>query len=153
LSTNEGAPADDVLGYRTVPTNGSTFFNGRFGYHDHDELIMSTALWLSRGPHDRPRRQALLQTRVSRYDEMVKEFGNNVLRSQIRRPEFDLDYLPWIREMVAAEDKQEVAMGTGTGRRTRNSQRYVRTIELSENAQKGLNATVLGSSLANPNQD
>ncbi|KAJ3869582.1 hypothetical protein EV359DRAFT_59692 [Lentinula novae-zelandiae] len=131
MSLNEAASTatDDVLGYRILQTNGSTFRHQ-----------------LSRGGNSCPRfaRDSSILTntraRIARvqYDETVKEFGHNVVagRSQImRRPVFDLDYLPWIRQMVAAEDSQEEAMlrrdGVGVGRKTRNSQKYSRMIELS----------------------
>lgn len=158
MSLNEAASTatDDVLGYRILQTNGSTFRHRQFGHHDLDELIMSTIIELSRGGNSCPRsaRDSSILTntraRIARvqYDETVKEFGHNVVagRSQImRRPVFDLDYLPWIRQMVAAEDSQEEAMlrrdGVGVGRKTRNSQKHSRMIELSENARRGLDAT------------
>ncbi|KAF5389049.1 hypothetical protein D9757_004890 [Collybiopsis confluens] len=147
--------ADDVLGFRTLKTNGSAFRQNQFAYHDRDELIMSTAIELSRGTHDDDSwawsllqsTRALLWDRVL-YDGLVREFGNNIVagRSQIlRRPVFDCDYLPWIRQIIAAEDKQAEAVLTrdqpGPGRRTRNSQRFIRTIELNEKARIGLDAT------------
>ncbi|KAJ3815468.1 hypothetical protein F5876DRAFT_30526 [Lentinula aff. lateritia] len=159
MSLNEAASTatDDVLGYRILQTNGSSFRHRQFGHHDLDELIMSTIIELSRGGNSCPRSEGdssiLTSTRARiarvQYDETVKEFGHNVVagRSQImRRPVFDLDYLPWIRQMVAAEDSQEAMLrrdGVGVGRKTRNSQKYSRMIELSENARRGLDATVL----------
>ncbi|TFK55724.1 hypothetical protein OE88DRAFT_1722752 [Heliocybe sulcata] len=45
-----------------------------------------------------------------------------------------LDYLPWVRHMVATDDEEEARESqiAKPGRRTRNSQRYVRWISLSE---------------------
>lgn len=115
---------------------------------------MSTAIELSRGAHDKPpisraeTTRALLRTRVL-YDAVVQEIRNNVAgRSQIiRTPAFDLEYLPWIRQMVTADDRQEETMRrrdeSVAGRRTRNSQKYTRMVELSETGRHGLDATVL----------
>ncbi|KAJ3802737.1 hypothetical protein GGU11DRAFT_481480 [Lentinula aff. detonsa] len=161
MGLNESASngADEVLGYRPVQTNRSASRFSRFGYHDFDELIMSTIIELSRGAHSCPRSAGYSsvlspgtreRTARVRYDETVQEFGHNVVagRSQIlRRPIFDLEYLPWIRQIVAAEDRREQVMlrndAVGVGRRTRNSQKYSRMIELSENARRGLDATGL----------
>ncbi|KAJ3836821.1 hypothetical protein F5878DRAFT_565078 [Lentinula raphanica] len=159
MSLHESADdgADEVLGYRTVQTNdsGSGGFS-HFGYHDLDELIMSTIIELSRGAQACPRSadssaltsSTRARTARVRYDETVQEIRHNVVAGQsqiLRRPAFDLEYLPWIRQMVAAEDKQRDALlrndAVGVGRRTRNSQKYSRMIELSENARKGLDAT------------
>lgn len=147
---------DDVLGYRTLRATSARSAFKQFGYHDRDELIMSSAIELSRGAHDKAASssrlettRALLRTRVQ-YDAVVQEIRHNVVagRSQIiRTPVFDLEYLPWIREMVAADDRQEEAMRrrdeSVVGRRTRNSQKFVRTIELSENVHRALDQTVL----------
>lgn len=146
---------DDILGYRTLCATSARSVFKQFGYHDRDELIMSSAIELSRGAHDKPASssrlettRALLRTRVQ-YDAVVQEIRHNVVaaRSQIiRTPVFDLEYLPWIREMVAADDRQEEAMRRDervVGRRTRNSQKFVRTIELSENVHRALDQTVL----------
>ncbi|KDR83737.1 hypothetical protein GALMADRAFT_219568 [Galerina marginata CBS 339.88] len=56
------------------------------------------------------------------------------------------DYLPYLRQMVAAEDVEEaraMEKRRRVGRRTRNSGRsgYVRTIELTEEARRGLGET------------
>ncbi|KAJ4478083.1 hypothetical protein J3R30DRAFT_3682661 [Lentinula aciculospora] len=141
IGLNESASTgeDNILGYRIVQMNGSTFHQNQFGYNDLDELIMSTVIELSRGAHGcTPSAGTRGRTARVHYDETVKELGHNVVAGQsqiMRRPVFDLEYLPWIRQMVAAEDRQEEAIlkndTVGAGRKTRNSQKFSRMIELS----------------------
>ncbi|THV08553.1 hypothetical protein K435DRAFT_772021 [Dendrothele bispora CBS 962.96] len=120
---------DEVVGYAPLRAAVRPCLN------DRNEEIMTTlirAMGRSRGSFEDG--QELLHARV-RYEKMLKEFSNNVAvgESQIgRRTVIDLDYLPWIRHMVAADDVLEKETERVGGRTTRNSQRYVRTVELSE---------------------
>lgn len=131
---------DDIMGY--TPLRGGSSWDE--STYDRDNLIVSTvaAIGRSRGSFEVNARygQELLQARVE-YEKMLKEFGNNVAvtRSEIvRRPNFDMDYLPWIRQIVAADDAAEGSMEWAGGRKTRNSQRYERTIVLSEEERRFL---------------
>ncbi|KAF5370109.1 hypothetical protein D9758_001044 [Tetrapyrgos nigripes] len=129
MDTSETKPCmDEVVGY--------TPLEGRSPWHGSDEdrsaLIMSTLTAIgSRGSLELSTRygQELLQARVQ-YEKMVKLFGNNVAvrRSEIRRPAFNVDYIPWLRQIVAADDAAEAEMEWAGNRMTRNSQRYERTV-------------------------
>jgi hypothetical protein len=152
--------ADDVTGYRMLLNPNTSNSRGFFGHnlYDRDEMIMSSAITVSRGKMSGIGycgARVLAKPRVE-YETLVREIGNNravsVHERLVRRQVFDLDYLPLIREMIRADDeteKAEKAEGVylGGGRRTRNSQRqqqHVRTIEVSEGERRGLIGSELG---------
>ncbi|KZT24483.1 hypothetical protein NEOLEDRAFT_1179169 [Neolentinus lepideus HHB14362 ss-1] len=58
-------------------------------------------------------------------------------------PQVFLDYLPWVRRMVATDEEEErrESQTAKAGRRTRNSLRYVRYISLTEEQQNTLRST------------
>ena len=147
---------DDVLGHPSLSfTSNSAFFGDDY---DRDEMILSTAISISRGglesAHDSDARDASL-CRV-RYGEFVRQFRNNGAISvgeRYRGREFDMDYLPWIRMIVDADDEQEKEsekmkeIHQREGRRsTRNSQKgqHVRTITVNYLDRKGMENSQLG---------
>ncbi|KAG7096956.1 hypothetical protein E1B28_004353 [Marasmius oreades] len=152
LEGKEGTD-DDVLGHRVV----SATHTGCFGdNYDRDEMIMSTALSLSRGGENDESGARDLFLRGVRYEGLVREFRNNGVVSMSerhRRESFNMDYLPWIRTMMKADDEQENEMERmretqqREGRRTtRNSQKaqHVRTILVSDTERKGMEDSELG---------
>jgi hypothetical protein len=61
-------------------------------------------------------------------------------------PAVHVDYEPYVRHIVAIDDSQELLLNGGrSGRMTRNSQRYVRTITLSTEERNALRMTALGA--------
>ncbi|KAJ8086627.1 hypothetical protein PM082_005450 [Marasmius tenuissimus] len=146
---------DDVLGHPSLTfTSNSAFFGDNY---DRDEMIMSTAINISRGGResdDSYARDASL--RRVRYGEFVRQFRNNGVVSvgeRYRGQSLDMDYLPWIRTIVEADDEQEKEsekikeIHQREGRRsTRNSQKgqHVRTITVNYMDRKGMENSQLG---------
>ncbi len=110
---------------------------------------MSTAIRLSRGGIFGSMRSTNLSAHAG-YRDVIKMLGRNVMGAQaLRGTAFDVDYLPWIRQIVLADDEEEKnanKVEIRVGRRTRNSQgqRYVRAIEVSEDEREALEQTALG---------
>lgn len=115
-------------------------------------MIASTAIRLSRGALEGeipryPAARSLFRARVH-HREILRMLGNNgtVLERQIlHKPEFELEYLPWIRQMVAADDDLEKVVDRPSQKRTtRNSQRsYVRTVKLNGEERNELGKSAL----------
>ncbi|ESK96004.1 aaa family protein [Moniliophthora roreri MCA 2997] len=142
---------NDVLGHRVLFYPNKSNAIDHFGYsYDRDEMIMSSAIGLSRGKLTGIRlsgARELVEPRVE-YETLVKEIGKNravSVNEKLRRRVFDMDYLPWIREMIRVDDEMEkesmkedkIRVGR---RRTRNSQKdeHVRTILVSWEERKGM---------------
>lgn len=59
------------------------------------------------------------------------------------RDQFVVDYLPVIRNLLEADDEHEKRSEKREGRATRNSQRYVRTITLTDEQRRAMGETLL----------
>ena len=130
--------ADDEIGH-------SIFFYPRsselFTSDTRDEGIIGAALRLSRGPLGAETRgqqtRDLFRRRVD-YQRQVAEALRQIVPLSVltlRRSDVVTDYLPRVRDMIAAEDLQEALCGQKErpGRTTRNSMKgvYERNIVLS----------------------
>ncbi|KAF8076393.1 hypothetical protein FPV67DRAFT_1471544 [Lyophyllum atratum] len=134
---------------------------GSFGLRDHDEEIASTAMCLSRealqvGRTQKPtsssispiRTRELFRARVDHQLQMAEALGGIVPLSvlKMRRAEVRMDYETSIRDIVAAEDMEELLnqQKYRFGRMTRNSGGgFVRTIVLTTESRAALTETVL----------
>ncbi|KAL0579684.1 hypothetical protein V5O48_002314 [Marasmius crinis-equi] len=128
---------DDVLGHPPMFTSTNAYFGDNY---DRDEMIMSTAISMSRGSLESDSSAVDVSLPRVRYEGFVRQFRNNgavSIGERYRRRAFDMEYLPWIRMMVEADDEQEKEQEKmketqqREGRRsTRNSQKgqHVRTI-------------------------
>ncbi|PBL02557.1 P-loop containing nucleoside triphosphate hydrolase protein [Armillaria gallica] len=144
------ASGDDEVGHTILfNTRDSITRQDSYGDGDQDRLIMSTAIRLSRGGIFGSMRSTNLSAHAG-YRDVIKMLGRNVMGAQaLRGTAFDVDYLPWIRQIVLADDEEEKnanKVEIRVGRRTRNSQgqRYVRAIEISEDERDALEQTALG---------
>ncbi|KAK0491033.1 hypothetical protein IW261DRAFT_1435294 [Armillaria novae-zelandiae] len=144
------ASGDDEVGYTILfNTRDSITRQDSYGDGDQDRLIMSTAIRLSRGEIFGSMRSTNLSAHAG-YRDVIKMLGRNVMGAQaLRGTAFDVDYLPWIRQIVLADDEEEKNANQAeirVGRRTRNSQgqRYVRAIEICEDEREALEQTTLG---------
>ncbi|KAF9259519.1 P-loop containing nucleoside triphosphate hydrolase protein [Marasmius fiardii PR-910] len=152
LEGNEGTN-DDVLGHRVVVSTNTCCFGDNY---DRDEMIMSTAISLSRGEENDESGARDPFLRGVRYEELVRELQNNgavSMSERYRQESFNMDYLPWIRIMMRTDDEQEMEMERmkkvqqREGRRTtRNSQKaqHVRTILVNYTERKGMKDSELG---------
>lgn len=143
--------ADNELGHTIISNSRASLTAAdNFGHADLDELIGSTAIRLSRGSLEEPVSRCgnstvtltgeLFRARL-RYRATIRAIGNNEAlpgAHTLNRDAFTLDYLPWIRQMVMLDDQQDTAKHQKGVRTTRNSQRYVRTISLTELERKGV---------------
>ncbi|PBK69622.1 P-loop containing nucleoside triphosphate hydrolase protein [Armillaria solidipes] len=141
---------DDEVGHTILfNTRDSITRQDSYGDGDQDRTIMSTAIRLSRGGIFGSMRSTNLSAHAG-YRDVIKMLGRNVMGAQaLRGTAFDVDYLPWIRQIVLADDEEEKSVNKAeirVGRRTRNSQgqRYVRAIEISEDEREALEQTALG---------
>lgn len=144
------ASGDDEVGYTILfNTRDNITRQDSYGDGDQDRLIMSTAIRLSRGGIFGSMRSTNLSAHAG-YRDVIKMLGRNMMGAQaLRGTAFDIDYLPWIRQIVLADDEEEKNANKAdirVGRRTRNSQgqRYVRAIEISEDEREALEQTTLG---------
>jgi hypothetical protein len=79
--------------------------------------------------------RALFRSHVAYQSRLVRALGIIPLSAPLLpRPAIFLDYLPWIRHMISAEDAEELreASRRKSGRQTRNSQRRERIIAIAE---------------------
>ncbi|KAK0190937.1 P-loop containing nucleoside triphosphate hydrolase protein [Armillaria mellea] len=150
VSLQVQASGDDEVGHTILfNTRDSITRQDSYGDGDQDRLIMSTAIRLSRGGIFGSMRSTNLSAHAG-YRDVIKMLGRNVMGAQaLRGTAFDVDYLPWIRQIVLADDEEEKNANKSeiqVGRRTRNSQgqRYVRAIEISEDEREALEQTALG---------
>lgn len=130
---------DEELGYTILFDSRSPSMTvvDNYGYADQDDVIGSTAMQLSRGKLEGAMFRARVYDRLatSELESLRVIPGPHVLARQ----EFWVDYLPLIRQMVAADDSQEGKVQQSSQKRmTRNSQRYVRTIPLTDGQRKAL---------------
>ncbi|KAF8639950.1 hypothetical protein AX17_001200 [Amanita inopinata Kibby_2008] len=151
--------ADDEVGHIILfPTKGmkAEFWKD---YGDRSVLISSTAIRLARGgleagttrgPTSTVRNNsfsthALFRARVDYQSQIGNSLQRLVPCSELAmtRAAVYLDYAPYIRQMIAAEDEEEVRWkaqreGMAGGRKTRNSNRFERMIQVSEEERRGL---------------
>ncbi|KAK0206561.1 hypothetical protein DFS33DRAFT_598405 [Desarmillaria ectypa] len=144
------ASEDDEVGHTILfSTRDSITRQDSYGDGDQDRMIMSTAIRLSRGGIFGSMRSMNLSAQAG-YRDVIKTLGKNVMGAQaLRGTAFGVDYLPWIRQIILADDEEEKKPNKAEiriGRRTRNSQgqRYVRAIEISEYEREALEQTALG---------
>ncbi|KAF8897537.1 hypothetical protein BD779DRAFT_1491391 [Infundibulicybe gibba] len=161
---------DDEIGHTILykPGRGKGRIEYGFGWCDRDDEIASSAIRLSRGTLEAgetrgPRSintvnrnsfgaRALFRARVEYQEHMGPFLLRNVGLSGrlLARTAVHLEYGPFIRQIVAADDEQEQKYmemaGSRGGRMTRNSQlqRYVRTIDVSTAERDILRATLFG---------
>lgn len=114
----------------------------QLGLNDRHEEIVSTAIQLSRGEFDVDATVSLEETRRR------MRSGRRLVLHEVcplaiwSRADglVEMDYLAYIRQMVEAEDKEEMEQEKRRqgGRSTRNSARsgYVRTVGLTEEARR-----------------
>ncbi|KAF5387832.1 hypothetical protein D9615_000415 [Tricholomella constricta] len=133
-----------------------------FGLRTRDGEMASAAMWHSRGALETGktreptsvcissfRTRELFRARVDHQLEMAKALSDIVSLPMLamRRGEVYLDYVSRIRDIVAAEDRDELLhrlQAQGAGRMTRNSGGvYVRMIELTTASRAALARTVL----------
>ncbi|KAF7352787.1 Transcription initiation factor [Mycena venus] len=122
--------ADDEVGHSILVdalTDG-------YGTYDLDTKFIAAVMELSRG------------TRVARadsvgedYQELMDAFRNNPAFpvGLFEREVAHTEYLPWARQIIAGEDAQE-ARQERWGRVTRNSARYIRSVEIGEREREAL---------------
>jgi hypothetical protein len=120
-------------------------------FYDHDEVMSRDILGRSRASlvgaetpleaAEAPDTRATYHARVQYQSEMMLVLGRllPLYAPLLPRPTVFLDYIPWIRHMVAADDVNEAqpaisAVLRRPGRTTRNSnqQRYVRWISFED---------------------
>ncbi|KAF8655270.1 hypothetical protein AX16_003171 [Volvariella volvacea WC 439] len=145
--------ADDEIGHLMLEYPATTREEGTFGLHDRDEEIASFAIRLARGmvergvargqpmlladkdPSFRPR--ALFRARVDHKRRTEQSLRGRLPLGMrgMGHPAIALDYQPWFRLMVEADDRAEkehleqAQHERRGGRTTRNSQRYERVME------------------------
>ncbi|PPR06958.1 hypothetical protein CVT26_004278 [Gymnopilus dilepis] len=113
----------------------------QFGQYDRQEDMIFTAIEISSGLLDREMLEKEDEWR-KQHREVIEEL---LPVGMWRRGclEHCVDYLPYVRQMVEAEDAEEAREARRVGRRTRNSIRsgYVRMISMTEEARKKLEWT------------
>lgn len=118
----------------------------QFGHDDRQEDMICSAVELSTRlfdvdvrESDRSGKMVEEMSKKSRYEQLT------VLREICPAASWTrglwMEYLPYVRQIVGSEDRQEAALmaqGREGGRRTRNSARreYIRTLELSEEGRR-----------------
>jgi len=161
MGMGEGKSDDDETGYVVL--------EGREGleYYQRDELIAEEAIRCSRGVHEEtgPIKASInpaarltsedargFRARVEYQSRMVEALQDILGPPAPLMPQRSvfLDYIPWVRHMVAVDDMLERrardGLGTG-GRWTRNSMRTVhaRSVEVGEGQREVLRGSRLGA--------
>ncbi|KAG6814183.1 hypothetical protein H0H92_000860 [Tricholoma furcatifolium] len=156
LSVESESTNDDEVGYTML----RCALEERYGdetLYDRDTDIASAAMWHSRvGRRREPtsvdispcRTRELFRARVDHQLEIGRGLAGIVPLTNLlmRRRLVDVDYLSWIRTIVAAEDVWEriFLQGQRSGRMTRNSQTlYERVVEVGEDLRRALERTRL----------
>jgi hypothetical protein len=151
---NDESSLDDEVGHKIL-FQPSTSNNAMFGFHHEDKWIAEAAIRLSRGvTKARPQpidstntfsKVELLRARVAHQSQMATIL-ENLIPCPVTYSSVYLDYEPWIRLMVEADDfwerKPEENMGR-IRRMTRRSTKYERQITLSASQREQLTVTKL----------
>ncbi|KAJ7682798.1 P-loop containing nucleoside triphosphate hydrolase protein [Mycena polygramma] len=128
--------ADDELGF---PVLGDALNDG-YGTYEWDTKIIAAVIGLSRGT-----RVAHVDSGTGEdYQELIDALGNNLAFpvGLMERAAVHTEYVPWARMIIAGEDAQE-ARQERQGRGTRNSVRYIRSIEVGSREREALEASSL----------
>ncbi len=144
-SSQVNASSDDEVGHAILFSPRDDLTRRDFyGHRDRDRLIVST---VSRGADTFGRTFSSPRYVATR---VVEQLGIEVVGAYNWRKEaFWVDYLPWMRQILEGDDEEErkmVSMEVLGGRRTRNSQsqRYVRTLSVTEEQRQALEKTAFG---------
>ncbi|KAF9055269.1 hypothetical protein BDZ89DRAFT_1055860 [Hymenopellis radicata] len=144
-SSQVSASSDDEVGHGILFSPRDDLTRRDFyGHRDRDRLIASI---VSRGADTFGRTFSSPRYVAAR---VVEQLGIEVVGAYNWRKEaFWVDYLPWMRQILEADDEEErktASMEVLGGRRTRNrqSQRYVRTLSVTEEQRQALEKRLLG---------
>jgi hypothetical protein len=152
---SQEASSDDEVGHRllcdALVGTSITKSHGYVGYYDKDgeigrELLRgSQSLVANVGEAHRTKAATALQTRalfrsrMAYQSKLLGALGMIPLSAPLLpRPAVFLDYVPWIRYMLEAEEQSE-----RQGRLTANSLRSQRWVSISEQDQRALESTAL----------
>ncbi|KAJ6539350.1 P-loop containing nucleoside triphosphate hydrolase protein [Mycena capillaripes] len=133
-STRYVFSADDEVGF---PILGDALNDG-YGTYGWDTEIIAAVIELSRG-----KRVARVDSGTGEdYQELIDALRNNPAFpvGLMERTVAHTEYVPWAREIITAEDAAE-AKQERWGRATRNSARYLRSIEVGERERAALLAS------------
>ncbi|KAJ7771367.1 hypothetical protein DFH07DRAFT_914076 [Mycena maculata] len=125
--------ADDELGF---PILADALTDG-YGVYEWDTKIISAVNELSRG-----KRVARATEARVHYQSMIDALRNNPAFPVgiMERAVAHTEYVPWARHIIVGEDALEARQGR-CGRATRNSTRYIRSIELGKEERDALDAS------------
>lgn len=138
---------DDELGYTILYDSMPT--HGRFSLCDRDEQIISAGVHTARGLGmiaDR-RLDYIEESKLQNIGRLVDTVLGEVCsraKSSVSRVSLHVDYMPWIRQIIATDDKdEEIYLSRArSGRMTRNSGgEYVRAVILSDSGRDALEAS------------
>lgn len=99
--------------------------------------IIQAVIELSRGT----RVARIVESVGEDYQELIDALRNaSALPVGLMERSVHTDYVPWVREIITAEDAVE-ARQERWGRTTRNSARYIRSVELGDHEKRALLAS------------
>ncbi|KAJ6515891.1 hypothetical protein C8R45DRAFT_957986 [Mycena sanguinolenta] len=137
-STRYVSGVDDELGY-PILVDALTDAHGTYEW---DTKFIAAVMELSRGTRVA---HAESDSFSEDYQALLDVFTNHPAFpvGVMERAVAHTDYLPWSRHIIAGEDVQEARQERG-GRATRNSARYIRSIEVGEQEREALAGSSLG---------
>ncbi|KAJ7700095.1 P-loop containing nucleoside triphosphate hydrolase protein [Mycena rosella] len=130
--------ADDEMGFPIL----ADALNDGYGIYEWDTRIIDAVLEGSRGT-----RVARERDRARDYEDLLDALRNNLAFpvGLMEREVAHTEYVPWVRQIIAGDDAAAVAHSAqrGAGRGTRNSARYIRSVELDAEGRRALEGSSL----------